>query len=209
MKPETQLRPVAYFYEVLYNRRSVRRYEDRPLPPGLLARLLDAACRAPSAHNSQPWRFVVVARGVGRDALAARMGVRFREDLRRDGLPDAEVESQVERSRQRIGGAPALVVACLTTEEMERYPDAARQAWEVQMGVQSVAAAIQNLLLAAQAEGVAACWMCAPLFCPDIVLEVLGLPRHWQPQAFVTLGYAAAPPRAKSLAPPASRIFYR
>ncbi len=200
---------IVPFYEVLYGRRSVRRYEDRPLPTGLLARLLDAACRAPSAHNSQPWRFVVVARGERRDALAARMGARFREDLRRDGLPDAEVEIRVERSRQRISGAPAFIVACLTTEEMERYPDAARQALEAQMGVQSVAAAIQNLLLAAQAEGIAACWMCAPLFCPDIVLEVLELPRHWQPQAFITLGYAADPPKTKVLAPLASRILYR
>jgi coenzyme F420-0:L-glutamate ligase/coenzyme F420-1:gamma-L-glutamate ligase len=205
----TQTEPLVSFYEVLYGRRSVRRYEDRPLPAGLLTRLLDAACQAPSAHNSQPWRFVVVARGERRDTLAARMGARFREDLRRDGLSDAEAEAQVERSRQRIGSAPALVVACLTTEEMERYPDATRQALEVQMGVQSVAAAIQNLLLAAQAEGIAACWMCAPLFCPDIVLEVLELPRHWQPQAFITLGYASAPPQAKPLAPLDSRIFYR
>ena len=187
----------------------MRRYEDRPLSPDLLARLLDAACQAPSAHNSQPWRFVVVGRGTTRTTLAERMGARFREDLGRDGLPAAEIEAQVGRSRQRIGSAPVLVVACLTTEEMEQYPNATRQAREVQMGVQSVAAAIQNLLLAAQAEGLAACWMCAPLFCPDIVLEVLALPRHWQPQAFITIGYAAQAAKAKALAPLASRILYR
>lgn len=209
MNPEAEVRPAASFYDVLYGRRSVRRYMERPISPEVLTRLLEAACQAPSAHNSQPWRFVVVARGARRATLAERMGARFREDLLRDGLSGEEAEAQVERSRQRLGRAPVLIVACLTMEDMARYPDARRQELERQMGVQSVAAAIQNLLLAAQAEGLAACWMCAPLFCPDIVLEVLDLPRHWQPQAFITLGYAAEPPKEKALAPLAARVLHR
>ncbi len=209
MNAENESRPDRPFYEVLYGRRSVRRYGERPIPPEVLTRLLDAACQAPSAHNSQPWRFVVVARGALRDALAERMGARFREDLLRDGMSEAEAEAQVERSRQRLRHASALIVACLTMEDMARYPDAGRQALEERMGVQSVAAAVQNLLLAAHAEGLAACWMCAPLFCPEVVREVLALPPRWQPQAFVTLGYAAEPPKEKALAPLVSRILYR
>jgi nitroreductase len=57
------------------------------------------------------------------------------------------------------------------------------------MGVQSVALACQNLLLAAHHHGLAGCWMCAPLFCPDLVIETLALPATWQPQALLTLGY--------------------
>jgi nitroreductase len=49
--------------------------------------------------------------------------------------------------------------------------------------------AVQNLLLAAQAEGLGACWMCAPLFCPEAVAAALDLPAGWQPQALVTLGF--------------------
>jgi coenzyme F420-0:L-glutamate ligase/coenzyme F420-1:gamma-L-glutamate ligase len=59
------------------------------------------------------------------------------------------------------------------------------------MAVQSTAMATQNLLLAAHAEGLGACWMCAPLFCPDRVAEALRLPKGWDPQALVTLGRPA------------------
>jgi nitroreductase len=57
------------------------------------------------------------------------------------------------------------------------------------------------MLLLAHAEGLAACWMCAPLFCPDIVRMALALPADWEPQALVTLGYPAAPGRPRERHP--------
>ena len=56
------------------------------------------------------------------------------------------------------------------------------------MAMQSTAMAVQNLLLAASAGGLGACWMCAPLFCPETARNALDLPPDWQPQAIVTLG---------------------
>ena len=75
--------------------------------------------------------------------------------------------------------------------DMDTYPDAARSHHEWTMAVQSAAMAGQNLLIAAHAEGLGACWMCAPLFCPDVVSDTLALPEDWQPQALITLGYPA------------------
>ena len=75
---------------------------------------------------------------------------------------------------------------------MDRYPDSARADAERLMAIQSTAMAVQNLLLAATAEGLGACWMCAPLFCPDTVRAALALPDGWEPQALVTLGHAAS-----------------
>jgi nitroreductase len=60
--------------------------------------------------------------------------------------------------------------------------------------VQSAAAATQNLLLAASANGLGACWCCAPLFCPGVVRRALGLPAGFAPQALVTLGRPAHTP---------------
>jgi nitroreductase len=60
------------------------------------------------------------------------------------------------------------------------------------MAVQSVAMAVQNLLWAAHAEGLGACWMCAPLFCAEAVSAALDLPADWQPQALVTVGRPAS-----------------
>ena len=57
------------------------------------------------------------------------------------------------------------------------------------MAAQGVAMAIQNLLLTAHSLGLGACWMCAPLFCPDTVRAALDLPDDWEAQALITIGY--------------------
>ena len=119
------------------------------------------------------------------------MGARFRRDLTGDGLPVAEVERQVSRSVVRIAQTPAAIVIFLSMADMDRYADAPRQALERTMAVQSVALAVQNMLLLAHAHGLGACWMCAPLFCPDVVRDVLGVPADWEAQALLTLGYPA------------------
>ena len=72
--------------------------------------------------------------------------------------------------------------------DMDQYPDDRRQQAERVMAVQSVALAAQNLLLAAHAEGLGACWMCAPLFCPDVVRDALALPEDWEAQALIHAG---------------------
>ncbi len=77
-------------------------------------------------------------------------------------------------------------------EDMDVYADAVRQSAEHLMAVQGVAMAVNNILVAAHAEGLGACWMCAPLFCSDAVVEATGSPEHWQAQALLTLGYPAS-----------------
>lgn len=78
--------------------------------------------------------------------------------------------------------------------DMDSYPDQRRQQHEWLMAAQSVAMAGQNLLLAAHALGLGGCWLCAPLFCPEVVRQTLALPADWQPQGLVTLGYPAGVP---------------
>jgi F420 biosynthesis protein FbiB-like protein len=177
--------------ETMRARRSIRRYEKSRVPREVLNELLEAARWAPSAHNRQPWRFAVIENEQTKDALATAMGQRLRADLERDGVPGDVIEAQVSSSYARITGAPALIVVCLTLRDMDRYPDAERSRAEWVMAVQSTALAVQNLLLAAHARGVGACWMCAPLFVPEVVRQVLALEPAWEPQALITLGYPA------------------
>jgi F420 biosynthesis protein FbiB-like protein len=182
-------------------RRSIRRYRPEPLPPGTIERLLDAARFAPSAHNRQPWRFAIVQGAAEKEQLADAMGARLRADRTADGDDDAAIEQDVARSQARITAAPVVIVACYTLGDMDRYPDRRRAEAERLMAVQSTAMAVQNLLLLAHAEGLAACWMCAPLFCPDVVRTALGLPADWQPQALVTLGRPAGPGKPRERRP--------
>jgi coenzyme F420-0:L-glutamate ligase/coenzyme F420-1:gamma-L-glutamate ligase len=177
--------------DIFAGRRSIRRYRDEPVPRELLVALLRAATWAPSAHNCQPWRFAVIEELRTKRRLARAMGRRLRSDLTADGVPSEMIENDVRRSFNRLTGAPALVLVALTVEGMDVYPDSRRQNNEWLMAVQSTAMAGQNLMLAAHANGLATCWMCGPLFSPDVVRKTLKLPSDWQPQGIITLGFPA------------------
>jgi F420 biosynthesis protein FbiB-like protein len=177
--------------EAMRARRSLRRYRPDPVPREVMLTLLDAARWSPSAHNRQPFRFAVVIDLERKEALARAMGARLRRDLEADGAPEAVIAADTGRSYARITGAPALIALCLTMVDMDTYPDPTRAGHEYLMAAQSTAMAGQNILLAAHELGLGACWMCAPLFCPDVVRAALDLPDDWQPQALITLGYPA------------------
>ena len=180
------------FQTLIRGRRSIRRYQPEPVPAGMLKRILEAGTWAPSAHNRQPWRFVVLTKPTQREGLAQRMGELLRNARTADGDDAVDIEGDVSRSYNRIAGAAVAIVVFLTMEDMDAYPDARRSHAEELMAVQGAAMATQNLLVAAHSEGLGACWMCAPLFCQDEVGTALGVPSHWQAQALITLGYAAA-----------------
>lgn len=182
-------------------RRSIRRYHPAPLDRDQIERLLLAASQAPSAHNRQPWRFAVLEERRDREALASAMGERLRRDRTDDGDDPKRIEADVARSYARLSDAPAVIVVCLDMSDMDSYPDERRRAAEYLMAVQSTAMATQNLLLAAEQEGLGACIMCAPLFCPDIVAGALALPQAWQPQMLVTVGSPARPGRDRPRLP--------
>ena len=187
--------------ETIRNRRSIRRYDGRPVARGLVRELLEAATSAPSPHHRQPWRFAVLEAPALKVRLAEAMGARLRADRARDGNPAEAIEADAARSRARITAAPVVLMVAITMADMDVYPDERRSAAEYLMAVQATAAAIQNVLLMAQARGLGASWMCAPLFCPDAVREALALPADWQPQAVLTLGYPAAPGRPRARRP--------
>lgn len=180
------------FFEFLQGRRSLRRYDGRPIPQETIDRLLHAAAWAPSAHNRQPWRYCVVQKEHTKERLSLRMGSQWRKDLGGDGVSKEVIEQRVSISHARMTTAGALFIPSVTMEDMDVYPDPVRSEAEWLMAVQSVALSCQNLLLAVHQEELGACWMCAPLFVPDLVREVLDLPNHWHPQAMITVGYPQA-----------------
>jgi F420 biosynthesis protein FbiB-like protein len=186
---------------LIASRRSVRRYRPEPVAGEVVQRLLRAAVSAPSAHNRQPWRFVIITDAAAKEKLARAMGQRLAADRTRDGDDAEAIRLDVERSFARITGAPVVILVALTVGEMDAYSDAARREAEFLMAVQSTAMATQNLLLAAHAEGLGACWLCAPLFCPDTVRAALGLAADLHPQGLVTLGYPAQPGRERPRKP--------
>ena len=196
------------FWQLIQGRRSVRRYQDRPVAPEMLEKLLTAATWAPSAHNRQPWRLCLVTSSQAKAHLSACMAEQWRQDLGVDGTDPAQVERRIAISHARLTGAAALIIAAVSMEAMDLYPDEHRQQAEWIMAVQSVALACQNLLLAAHHYGLGACWMCAPLFVPTVVRTALTLPEAWQPQALITVGYPAEE-KTKEREPWSTRVLWR
>jgi PPOX class probable F420-dependent enzyme len=185
------------FLPLARGRRSVRAFTGRPVPRAALETMLEAARWAPSPHGRQPWRFAVLTQPERKAALANAMGAEWQRTLEMDGEPAEVIQLRLEKSQERIRTAPALILACLYLADLDVYPDADRQHAEEVMAIQSLGAAVQNMLLAAYAVGLDCGWMCAPLFCPDTVRAALGLDAALIPHALLAVGYAGADPKRR------------
>jgi F420 biosynthesis protein FbiB-like protein len=175
----------------------VRRFRPDAVPSDVVTRILETATWAPNAHNRQPWRFVQLSSRESRESLAGAMGAEFRKTLQAEGLSADEISAQLERSRARILEAPEAILLCLDIDVLDKYEDSTRAQGEYLMGVQSVALAGGQLLLAAHAEGLAGVWICAPLFVPAEVSHALKLSESWQAQGLILLGYPVKLPEER------------
>jgi len=174
--------------DAIATRRSIRRFAPREVSPNIVREIIAAAVAAPAPHHSRPWRFVEVG-PEARTGLSEAMAEAWRADAAADGLSGSRIESALARSRKQMAGAPLLLLACLDLDSARSWPDDRRRAAERDMYMQSLGAALQNLLLAAHARGLGGYLKGAPLFCRAAVAEALALPDGWQPAFLVLLGY--------------------
>ena len=189
------------FLSAFRSRRSVKEYSPREVSKEVLFRILEAGRWAPSAHNAQPWRFIVIQDSATKRKLAKAMANHWNKDMDKNGVSKEQRESLIKASVEQFENAPVIIIACLTMENMDEYLNDRRKKVEYIMAVQSVAAFIENMLLAAYGEGLGSCWFCAPLFCQDVVRKILKIPEHVDPQALITLGYPASRPSPPSRKP--------
>lgn len=182
---------------ILRGRRSVRSFRPDPVPAAAIRRAVAAAGWAPSPHGTQPWRFVVLESRERRVALAEAMADTWRAQLALDDQDPARIEQRVANSRDRLMTPPVLILMCRYLGDAHPYPDADRREAETTMATQSLGAAAQNFLLSLYADGLDAGWMCAPLFCPDLIVAELELDPALEPHAFFPVGYAARDPKRR------------
>jgi nicotinate-nucleotide--dimethylbenzimidazole phosphoribosyltransferase len=181
------------FYDILGARRDVRRFRPGPVDPELVRRVLMAAHMAPSVGHSQPWRFIVVSEPATRDQ-AARMADEQRLRQARHMEPDAArrlLDLQLEGIREAPLG---VVVACDRRTPAggvlgrATFPDA--DMW-------SCACAIQNLWLAARAEGLGVGWV--TLFEQPDLEALVGVPEGVVTLGWLCLGWPDERPPAPGL----------
>ncbi|MCO5398605.1 5,6-dimethylbenzimidazole synthase [Ralstonia soli] len=172
---------IGAVYRVIRERRDMRHFRPDPLDGALLTRLLQAAHLGPSVGFMQPWRFIQIT---DRD-LRARVHALVEAERQRTAV--ALGERQDDFMRLKVEGileCGAVLVAALM-DDRERHVFGRRTLPE--MDLASVACAIQNLWLAARAEGVGMGWV--SLFDPGQLGELLHLPPGAKPIAVLCLGY--------------------
>ena len=175
---------------IIRSRRSYKaKFNSKKVEREILRDCINMARWAPSAHNSQPWRYFFLEDEGVRERLINAINLKLKEDLKNDGMTEQFIEDKINKTRGNFMQAPHFVLLCLDEKNMERYPDGERSKKEYLMGVQSLSASAMCFLLALESKGLAACWYCAPLFAPDIVKNTLNLPDSYEPMAFFTVGY--------------------
>lgn len=156
-------------FTAIMNRRSVRAYSSKPIPPDVMDRMRRALRAAPSACNNQPWHFIFVT--------------------------DAELRKQVAkacREQTWMADAPVIVAACGYPEKA--YKKMGGHGNSVDM---DVAIALDELTLAAAADGLGTCWIGA--FAENAVKSLLGIPSDVKLVALTPLGYPDRPNLIKPL----------
>ena len=169
----------------------MRKYTEQKISDEVLERIMSAAVMAPSAVNLQPWYFVVIKSDEAMEKLKAVMtdvSKNTESELKERFANHPEVVSNTLRFIGALGNAPVVVLAF----EYVDYP--AESKLDAKL---SIAAAVENLLLAAQEQGVASCWLTAP--CKDgfeKIMQQIFAPEHGELVSMITLGYAEKIPRA-------------
>ncbi len=160
--------------DAIRERRSVRRFQSRPIPDATIGRLLESAVLAPSAGNVQAWHFYVVKDDQRRQALAA-----------------------AAHHQLFLAQAPVALVVCADLRRSQnRYGERGASLYVLQ----DTAAAVQNILLAATAFGLATCWIGS--FAEEEVAEIVGAdPTALRPVAVIPVGYPAEEPAQRPRRP--------
>jgi len=161
------------FLELAWKRNSVRNFKTDDIPVEKIVKLLDAARSAPSAGNCQPWYFYVI-----KDTVLKKQICNF------------------SYNQHWMLNAPVFIIVCADIARTEKkYSSRGRDLY----CIQDTAAAIQNLLLCATDEGLAACWCGA--FDEKAVSNILELNNNFRPVAIIPIGYAVNEPAKTSRRP--------
>jgi coenzyme F420-0:L-glutamate ligase / coenzyme F420-1:gamma-L-glutamate ligase len=169
-------------------RRTIRSFGSGDVPRGAVEEAILAACTAPAPHHTRPWMFTALESQAARRGLLATIADAWRADLRGDGTPEATVERRLARSDAVLGAAPMLIVPWVRFAGAHPYPDDERAGAEREMFLLSGGAAIQNLLLALHAQGLASAWISSTLFCQEETRAALGVADEWYALGTVAVG---------------------
>lgn len=157
------------FFEVIRERRSIRKYKDTPVSADVLEQILDAARLAPSWHNNQCWKFIIVSSGAGKERI----------------LPAV---SDANPGKKSLAQAPVVILVCGCPEESGDKEG--KSYYLTDVGI-----ACEHLCLAARALGLGTCWIGA--FNEEYLSREFGVPKSFRVVAVTPLGYPDQEPNPR------------
>ena len=172
------------FYKAIYSRRDVRsHFISKPIEDDILSKILHAAHHAPSVGFSQPWNFILV-----KDIKTKN---KIKESFEKEKNRSSQLVEEPKRSKyisfKLEGILESPVNLCVTYDPTKFGPFVIGRSSIPEAGLYSVCCAIQNLWLSARTEGVGLGWV--SILSNDTLKEVLELPEHVIPVAYLCLGY--------------------
>ena len=180
-------------YEAMNTQRAVRQWTDEPVPEAAIRRIIEAATKAPSGSNLQPWGFVVVTDDAKRRVLADAIRTSFEQRFGGRRPDPEQIEDPVQRRMMRgafrlfddFAAAPVLIIPCLVAAQSP--------APEGLLAGSSIYPSIQNLMLAARAEGLGTVLTTPQDGIRDVLADEFGIPEEAVPVAIIPMGWPAVP----------------
>lgn len=189
--------------EIIRDRRSIRKYQDREIPREILSEILEQALWAPSGMNRQNWEIYVV-KGEEKSKLldtVAQAGEIFKPTLEK--LFQEKMVNITMQFFEKLGGAPVVLLVYMPKLTYEIRPNMSNfERYQIEhnrfTNMLSAAALIQNILLLARDRGLGTCWMTAPKNAEDQINDAMGIADQ-ELVAIIPIGYPdqspPAPPR--------------
>ena len=173
-------------YKAVFSRRDIRsHFVDKKIPDKTHAKILNAAHHAPSVGYSQPWDFILIK---NKDTKLKVKNSFIQEREKSISLLDNNLERQDKYVKLKLEGILESDINICVTYDPERFgPFVLGRTSIPETGEYSVCCAIQNLWLAARAEGIGVGWV--SILAIDDLRYILGIPKHVKPIAYLCLGY--------------------
>jgi nitroreductase len=198
-------------FDAIQGRKSIRRFKQTPVPDEDIKKILDAGRRAPSANNTQPWSFIVV-----KDRTVLKQMADAARQMVDRMIPYAESEQQAQRLAAYKGtyytffeNAPVMIAVLMEAYDAGTDRVLAKMGYSPENikrlrplpGLQSVAAAVENMLLAVHALGYGSCWMTGPLVAQEAFERLLGFGKEKSIVALLPVGVPDEKPPARPRKP--------
>lgn len=173
-------------YEAIYKRRDIRHFIPKPVAPEQLGRVLDAAHHAGSVGYMQPWNFLVITD----PNIKSKIALNFKEANEDAAKHFSGDRQKLYNSLKLEGITDAAVNICVTCDRTRFGPNVLGRNTVFETDLFSTCCAVQNLWLAARAEGLAVGWV--SILSQEQLKEDLDIPDHIQPVAYLCVGHTEA-----------------